>query len=106
MEIALFLLLGLSIFALALALQMRWLISVSLRRALAEKFGGLYTDHRYQRSVADAGRPVEHTQDATWLNVTYPDQVAQLRLARRVSIYALPVIIALLAALRFGVGAF
>lgn len=105
-KVALFLLLGLAAFALVLALQMRWLISVSLRRALAERFGGEHTDTRYRRSVADAGRPVEHSEEAAWLNVTYPDQVGQLRLARRVSIYALPVIIALVAILRFGFEAF
>ena len=106
MTIALFILLGLTGFAMALALQMRWLISVSLRRALVDKFGGELTDLRYRMGVADAGRLVEHSEEASWLNITYPDQVSQLRLARRVSIYCLPVIIALLVILRFGVGAF
>ena len=54
MEVVLFILLGLTGFALLLALQMRWLISMALRRGLAEKFGGQYTDVRYRQGVADA----------------------------------------------------
>lgn len=106
MTIALFILLGLSGFALALALQMRWMISIALRRALVEKFGGELTDLRFRMGVADAGRPVEHSEEASWLNITYPDQISQLRIARRVSIYALPLIITLLVILRFGLEAF
>ncbi|MDX1293027.1 MAG: hypothetical protein R3265_09465 [Hyphomonas sp.] len=106
MAIALFVLLGLTVFALLLALQMRWMIAVALRRALTEKFGGLPSDAEYRQGVADAGRRVSHTDIATHLNETYPSQLGQLRLARRVSVYALPVIIGLLVILRFGLEAF
>ncbi len=106
MEVVLFILLGLTGFALLLALQMRWLISMALRRGLAEKFGGQYTDVRYRQGVADAGRLVSHLEESAYLNETYPKQLSQLKLARQVSIYCLPVIIALLAILRFGLDAF
>ena len=106
MDIVLFSLLGLTVFALGLALQMRWLISVALRRALSEKFGGIPSDTEYRQGVADAGRRVSHTDIATHLNETYPEQLGQLRLARRISIYTLPVIIGLLVILRFGLEAF
>jgi hypothetical protein len=106
MDIFLFVLLGLTIFALFLALQMRWMISVALRRALTEKFGGLPSDVEYRQGVADAGRHVSHTDIATHLNETYPSQLGHLRLARRVSVYTLPVIIGLLVILRFGLEAF
>ncbi|MEQ3649483.1 hypothetical protein [Hyphomonas sp.] len=106
MDILLFILLGLTIFILLLALQMRWMISVALRRALTEKFGGLPSDTEYCQGVADAGRRVSHTEIATHLNETYPSQLGHLRLARRVSVYTLPVMIGLLAILRFGLEAF
>jgi len=105
-ELLVFVLLGLAIFAMALALQMRWLISIALRRAVAEKFGGFPSEYRYKQGVADAGRRVVHTDIATHLNEIYPRQIAHLRLARQVSIYTLPVIIGLLAILRFGLEAF
>ncbi|KCZ54207.1 hypothetical protein HY29_15320 [Hyphomonas beringensis] len=104
--IVLFILLGLTCFALLLALQMRWLISTALRRGLADKFGGQYTDLKYRQGVADAGRLVEHTEVATYLNQTYPQQLSHLRLARKVSVLSLPIIIALLVILRFGLEAF
>ena len=47
MTIILFILLGFTVFALLLALQMRWMISVALRRALSEKFGGLLVVLRF-----------------------------------------------------------
>ncbi|MBO6584070.1 MAG: hypothetical protein JJ954_14030 [Hyphomonas sp.] len=106
MNILLFIVLGLAVFALMLALQMRWMISVALRRALTEKFGGLPSDIEYRAGVADAGRRVSHTDIATHLNQTYPNQLGHLRLARRVSVYTLPVIIGLLVILRFGLEAF
>lgn len=106
MAIILFILLGLTVFALLLALQMRWMISVALRRALSEKFGGLPSDVAYRQGVADAGRRVSHNDVSAHLNTTYPNQLGHLRIARRVSIYTLPVIIALLVVLRFGLEAF
>jgi hypothetical protein len=39
-----------------LAAQMRMLISVSLRRALAEKFGGDYRDTAYRDAIAAVGK--------------------------------------------------
>ena len=106
MTLLMFILLGLTLFALALALQMRVLIAASLRQALAANFGDVPNAPAYRRGVADAGRAVEHTKEAAYLNKTFPKPLAHLGLARRVSIYALPLIILELAILRLGVGAF
>ncbi|MEE2921751.1 MAG: hypothetical protein VYC38_08310 [Pseudomonadota bacterium] len=106
MAIVFFILLGITIFVLLLALQMRWMVSLALRRALADKFGGLPSDAAYRQGVADAGRQISHTDVAAHLNTTYPDQLAHLRLARRASVFTLPVIVALLVVLRFGLEAF
>ena len=106
MMIAGFIVLGVACFALVLAAQMRMLISVLLRRALVDKFGGDPRDPEYRAAVAASGKtdtPGEHT---AWLMETYPAQLSHLRLARRVTYTAPMAILLSLAYLRFGLGAF
>ena len=106
MTLFMFVLLGLTLFALALALQMRFLIAASLRMALSHHFGGLQNDPAYRKGVADAGRQVSHSEQASYLNEHFPKPLAHIRLARRISVYALPAIIIELAVLRLWIGAF
>ena len=77
--------LGLAGFAFVLALQMRMLISVSLRRALAEKFGGDYRAAEHLASIAATRAPGSEDAGAQFLEATYPRPLAHLRLARRVT---------------------
>ncbi len=98
--------LGVTGFAFVLAAQMRMLISVSLRRALAEKFGGDYRDAGYRAAVAAAGTPAEPGEHTAWLTETYPAPLSHLRLARRVTYTAPMAVLLSLAYLRFGAEAF
>ncbi|MCA8890625.1 MAG: hypothetical protein KDA56_02105 [Hyphomonas sp.] len=98
--------LGLAGFAFVLALQMRMLISVSLRRALAEKFGGDYRAAEHLASIAATRAPGSEDAGAQFLEATYPRPLAHLRLARRVTYTAPMAILLSLAWLRFAVGAF
>jgi hypothetical protein len=103
--LAAWLVLGLTGFAFVLAAQMRMLISVSLRRALTEKFGD-DNGNEYTAAVAALGKteqPGEHTR---WLAETYPVPVSHLRLARRVTYTAPMAILLSIAFLRFVAGAF
>ena len=106
MMIAGWIVLGLSGFALVLAAQMRMLISVSLRRALADKFGGDHRDPAYRDAIASPGKTDTPGEHLAWLMETYPAQLAQLRLARRVTYTAPMAILLSLAYLRLIVGAF
>jgi beta-lactamase regulating signal transducer with metallopeptidase domain len=65
-------LLGLGLFALVLALQMRMIVSVALRRALAAKFGGLPTDTAWRLTVVEAAAPAPASEAALHLANTYP----------------------------------
>ena len=106
MMIAGWIVLGLSGFALVLAAQMRMLISVSLRRALADKFGGDHRDPAYRDAIASSGKTDTPGEHLAWLMEIYPAQLAQLRLARRVTYTAPMAILLSLAYLRLIVGAF
>ena len=105
MMIAGWIVLGLSGFAFVLAAQMRMLISVSLRRALAERFGGDHRKAEYRAAVAATTAPAPEGEQAAWLVETYPSPVSHLRLARRVTYTAPMAILVLLAYLRFGLQA-
>ncbi len=91
-------------FALALAVQIRLLISYALRQALAAKFGGERSDAAYRLAVAGAGRLPPDSEAARHLAVTYPVQLRQLALARRVTLIAPALLLALLLAGRFLLG--
>ncbi|WP_321490618.1 hypothetical protein [uncultured Hyphomonas sp.] len=106
MMIAGWIVLGVTSFALVLAAQMRMLISVLLRRALAETFGGDFRDPAYRAAVAASGKTDTPGEHLAWLMETYPAQLAQLRLARRVTYTAPMAILLSLAYLRFVANAF
>lgn len=84
-----------AVFAFALAAQMRMIISVALRRALAAKYGGLPTAAEYRLAVVEAASPAQASEAAIHLAKTYPNPLSHLRLARRASLVA-PVLILLL----------
>ena len=106
MMLAGWIVLGVAGFAFVLAAQMRMLISVSLRRALAEKFGGDYRDALYRAAIAAVGTKAEIGEHSAWLAETYPAPVSHLRLARRVTYTAPMAILLSLAYLRFSADAF
>ncbi len=85
MLVALWILIGVTAFATALAAQMRFILSVVLRRALAHKFGGEYRDGPYHDAIGRAARTAPETDHDRFLVETYPAQIAQLKLARRLS---------------------
>jgi hypothetical protein len=98
--------LGLTGFAFVLALQMRALISVSLRRALAEKFGGDHRSADYRAAIVATSKPAPEGEYVAYLVETYPSPLSHLRLARRVTYTAPMAILLSLAWLRFAAGAF
>ena len=106
MIVAGWIVLGVNGFTLVLAAQMRMLISVSLRRALAEKFGGDYRDVIYRAAIAAVGTSAEIGEHTAWLAKTYPAPISHLRLARRVTYTAPMAILLSLAYLRFIARAF
>ncbi len=75
-------------FAIALAAQMRIMVSIVLRRALAAEFGGQPGDAAYQAAL----RPVAPGEDVSaarsHLETRYPRPLAHLALARKVSFTA------------------
>lgn len=93
----------LSGFAFALALQMRAMIGVVLRRALAAKFGD--GDDRERRlAVVQAAAGTDAGAEASHLITTYPRPLAHLRTARRWTLIAPAVLLILLAAGRLKLG--
>jgi len=98
--------LGIAGFAFLLALQMRYLISVSLRRALAAKFGGDFREARHVACIRATQAGTGEDEGVRFLEEVYPAPLSHLRLARRVT-YTAPMAISLtLAFMRFGLGAF
>jgi len=97
-------LLGLAVFAFLLAVQMRMIISVALRRALAAQFGGLPTDTPYRLAVVEATTPAPASEAARHLADTYPNPLSHLRLARRACLIAPLLILLVLAAGRLVLG--
>ena len=106
MVVAGWIVLGVTGFAFVLAAQMRMLISVSLRRALAEKFGGDFRSAAYRAAVAETAKPAPEGVYAAYLMETYPHPLSHLRLARRVTYTAPMAILLSLAYLRFVAKAF
>jgi len=95
-------LLGLTGFAFALALQMRLMIGVVVARALRARNGDLsIPDSRL--AMVKAGNGETGTPDIDHIHATYPAQVRQLRLARRVSsVTPILIVLILLAGRYFG----
>lgn len=91
-------------FAILLAAQMRMLLSIVLRRALAAKFGGNHTDPQYRAAIYDAGRTAPGSEHARYLAAEYPDPVSQLTLARRVALIAPALLLVLVLAARYLLG--
>ncbi|MDP3459935.1 MAG: hypothetical protein Q8S09_11750 [Hyphomonas sp.] len=91
-------------FAILLAAQMRMLLSIVLRRALAAKFGGKHTDTEYRTAIYDAGRTAPDSEHARYLSTEYPNPVAHLVLARRVALIAPGLLLLLVLAGRFALG--
>lgn len=88
MTIAFWILAALLAFAVLLAAQMRVLLSLVLRRALAAKFGGKPTDGAYRDAIYEAGRIPPANDISHHLQAEYPKPLAQLALARRVALIA------------------
>ena len=93
--IAFWVLLGISAFAFALAIQMRVLIGVIVARALRARDKALPI-RESRLAVVKAGNGEVGSAEADYIHATYPAQVAQLRLARRVSVVAPVLIVAVL----------
>jgi hypothetical protein len=91
-------------FAILLAAQMRMLLSIVLRRALAAKFGGKHTDAAYRTAIYDAGRIAPESEHAHYLSTEYPKPVAHLTLARRVALIAPGLLLVLVLAGRYAFG--
>lgn len=88
-------------FAIALAAQMRFLLSIALRRALAAKFGGKHTDAAYRTAIYTVGRGAPDSDETRYLTTEYPRPVAHLTLARRVSLIAPALLLAVFLAGRY-----
>lgn len=91
-------------FAVLLAAQMRMLLSIVLRRALAHRFGGKHTDPRYRAAIYEIGRTAPATEDTDFLSTEYPQPIAHLMLARRVALVAPALLLILVLAGRFALG--
>lgn len=91
-------------FAIALAAQMRIMVSIVLRRALAAHFGGQPGDADYQLAIRPA-RPGQAVSEArSHLETHYPRPLAHLALARKVSFGAPLVLLVLVIAGRLSSG--
>jgi hypothetical protein len=93
-------------FAILLAAQMRMLLSIVLRRALAAKFGGKHTDTAYRTAIYDAGRIPPDNEHTRYLSTEYPKPLAHLQLARRVALVAPALLLLLVLTGRYGLGVF
>lgn len=91
-------------FAILLAAQMRVLVSIVLRRALAARFGGQPNDSAYRVAIYDAGRVAPQGEYALYLSTEYPRPVAHLALARRVALIAPALLLLVVLAGRFVFG--
>ncbi|MEQ9506659.1 MAG: hypothetical protein RLO80_10355 [Hyphomonas sp.] len=101
MTIAFWILAAALAFAILLAAQMRILLSLVLRRALAAKFGGKPTDSAYRDAIYEAGRTSPSNDIAHHLQAEYPRPLAQLALARRIALIAPALLLAVFLAGRF-----
>jgi len=91
-------------FAILLAAQMRMLLSIVLRRALAAKFGGKHTDVAYRTAIYDTGRAAPDSPHTLYLSTEYPRPIAHLALARRVALFAPGLLLLLVLTARYGLG--
>jgi hypothetical protein len=91
-------------FAILLAAQMRMLLSIVLRRALAAKFGGKHTDAAYRTAIYDVGRVAPDSEHTRYLSTEYPTPIAHLTLARRVALIAPGLLLLLVLGARYGLG--
>ncbi len=74
-------------FSIALAAQMRVLISYSLRRALSAKLGADPNHADYRAAILLAGRGAPEGEAGQYLAAEYPVPLGWLKLARRVSLF-------------------
>ena len=93
LTVLLWILLGVFLFAFALAMQMRMMIGVVVARALRARYSALGIPES-RLAVVLAGNGEEGDEPVQHIAETYPDQVAQLRLARKVS-RIMPVLVVL-----------
>ena len=94
------------VFAIALAAQMRMIISMALRRALAAKFGGGPNDVEYRAAILALGRGPATTDAGNHLEAEYPNPLAHLKLARRVSMAGPLALLIVVAIGRYGLDVF
>lgn len=93
-------LLGVLTFAFALAVQMRLMIGVVVARALRARNKSLPIPAS-RIAVAKAANGATGDPDVDHVHATYPAQLRQLRLARRVSLVTPAMIVLVLAAGRY-----
>lgn len=94
------------VFAILLAAQMRMIISMALRRALAAKFGGTPNDVEYRAAILSLGRGPAETDAGKYLETEYPRPSGQMKLARRVSMAGPLALLIVVAIGRYGLDAF
>jgi len=104
MTIAFWILVAALAFVIALAAQMRFLLSIVLRRALAAKFGGKHTDAACRTAIYTAGRSEPDTDETRYLASEFPRPLAHLALARKVALIAPALLLAVFLAGRFAFG--
>ncbi|MFN4224899.1 MAG: hypothetical protein ACK4HR_01180 [Hyphomonas sp.] len=104
MTIFFWILLATVAFAILLAAQMRMLLSIALRRALAARFGGKPTDSAYRSAIYLAGRDEPDIDETKYLHTEFPRPLAHLTLARRVSLVAPALLLGVFLLGRFGLG--
>lgn len=91
-------------FTIALALQMRVLVSLVLRRALAAKFGGDPGMPAYRAAIGMPRTGIADSPERRHLMEVYPRALAHLSLARRASVAAPLLLLALVVARRLAQG--
>ncbi len=84
-----------TLFAMALAAQMRFFISHALRKALAAKFGGEANDAAWRSAISDVGRITTGAPAEAFLTEVYCVPLSHLKLARRVSLVAPGIVLGL-----------
>lgn len=94
------------VFAILLAAQMRMIISMALRRALAARFGGTPNDVEYRAAILSLGRGPADSEISRYLETDYPNPLAQMKIARRVSMAGPLALLIVVAIGRFWLGAF
>ena len=96
--------LALAAFAFALAVQMRVMVALVLRKALAAKYGGEANGSEYRDAVLQAANDAPESTEAQHIIDTYPRPLSHIRLARLVCLVAPPALFVILLAGRFVLG--